>query len=289
MVFSFCGAMEPPSPVISVVMPCESLLRERLSIKREASDWPSMSMKPGATMRPLASISRLAWASRKSPIAASRAPLTATSAAYQGLPSHLLRGLRIRSERDVINVGGEGESLSIFGDDVAGEAFAVKHHLAAQLVIGAEGAGFCKDMAGAGGGSLNFRERAVFAENRERLEKNLIVRAGGPVSEVLDHEVWAEKISPIAAGAIALRGAGEIELGIGQECVFDNEAGMKGILGVLGDQEPKEIRAHSCMEILADLQSDFDFFGEWRGNVFGDLVFRRVKALEMREVQDGRS
>jgi len=80
----------------------------------------------------------------------------------------------------------------------------------------------------------------------------------------VDHEVRTEKISPIATGTIALRGAGEIELGIRQECVFDNEAGMKGILGYLGDQKAKEIRTHSCMEILADLQSNFDFFGEWR-------------------------
>src|SRR2546430_3378341 len=56
MVFSFCGAIDPPSPVISVVIPWESLLSERLSRSRETSDWPSMSMKPGATMRPLASI-----------------------------------------------------------------------------------------------------------------------------------------------------------------------------------------------------------------------------------------
>src|SRR5438552_14776407 len=51
MVFSFCGAIDPPSPVISVVIPWESLLSERLSRSRETSDWPSMSMKPGATMR----------------------------------------------------------------------------------------------------------------------------------------------------------------------------------------------------------------------------------------------
>ena len=46
---SFCGAIDPPSPVISVVMPCESLLSERLSIKSEVSDCPSMSINPGAT------------------------------------------------------------------------------------------------------------------------------------------------------------------------------------------------------------------------------------------------
>src|SRR5271167_1660980 len=78
--------MEPPSPVISDVMPWESLLRERLSRRRADSDWPSMSMKPGETIWPLASISRLAVALLRLPIAAMRSPWMATWAAYQGLP-----------------------------------------------------------------------------------------------------------------------------------------------------------------------------------------------------------
>ena len=68
-------------------------------------------------------------------------------------------------------------------------------------------------MAGAGGICLNFRERAVFAEDRERFEEDVVVGARGPVGEVVDHEVGAEEIGPIAAGAVSLRGAGEIEFG----------------------------------------------------------------------------
>src|SRR5437879_11519115 len=75
----------------------------------------------------------------------------------KGLTSNFLRGFRIRSERDVIDIGSEGKFLSVFGDDVAGEAFAVEHHLAIELVFGAERAGLRKDMAGAGGRRLNFR------------------------------------------------------------------------------------------------------------------------------------
>src|SRR5438874_6743655 len=44
-------------------------------------------MNPGATTRPCASISRLACASCKSPTAAMRSPLTATSPANQGFPA----------------------------------------------------------------------------------------------------------------------------------------------------------------------------------------------------------
>ena len=71
---SFCGAIEAPSPVISVVMPCDNLLSERLSTSRAISDWPSMSIKPGETTRPEASIVRLALAPARLPMAAIRSP-----------------------------------------------------------------------------------------------------------------------------------------------------------------------------------------------------------------------
>ena len=41
--------MELPSPVISVVTPCVIFEAARLSASTLNSDWPSMSMKPGAT------------------------------------------------------------------------------------------------------------------------------------------------------------------------------------------------------------------------------------------------
>jgi hypothetical protein len=110
----------------------------------------------------------------------------------------------------VIDVGSESEFFSVFGNDVANEAFAVKHHHAIEPVLGAEGAGFREDMAGARGICLNFRKRAVFAENREGIEKNSKVRASRPVGEVVDHKVGAEKIGPIAAGPIALSGTGQV-------------------------------------------------------------------------------
>ena len=59
---AFCGAIELPSPVISVVMPCVILLAARLSTSRLYSDCPIMSMKPGATTRRLASMRRRAVA-----------------------------------------------------------------------------------------------------------------------------------------------------------------------------------------------------------------------------------
>ena len=52
---AFTGAMDLPSPVISVVMPCVIFDAARPSTSTKSSDWPSMSMKPGATTRPVTS------------------------------------------------------------------------------------------------------------------------------------------------------------------------------------------------------------------------------------------
>src|SRR5690242_5515570 len=112
----------------------------------------------------------------------------------------------------MIDVSGERKLLPVLGEDVPRETFAVEHHFAAQLVFGAKGAGFCEDMACAWRTGLNFGKRAVFAKNWQRLEEILIVRTRRPIGEVVDHEVRAEEVGPIAAGSIALRGAGQIEL-----------------------------------------------------------------------------
>jgi hypothetical protein len=86
IIFALTGAMEWPSPVISVVMPWVILLAARLSTRTLNSDWPSMSMKPGATTSLPASMRRVAFASFRSPMAAMRSPRMPTSARYQGAP-----------------------------------------------------------------------------------------------------------------------------------------------------------------------------------------------------------
>ena len=80
LVLPLIGAIDSPSPVISVVTPIMTLLIARGSISRYVSDWPSMSMKPGATTRPCASIGRVAVACESLPILTMRSPLIARSA-----------------------------------------------------------------------------------------------------------------------------------------------------------------------------------------------------------------
>ena len=86
MIASFSGATEPPSPVISVVMPWKIFDGTCGSTSRVSSDWPSMSMKPGATTCPRASMTCRAGAFVSRPMAAMRPFLIPTSAAYQGDP-----------------------------------------------------------------------------------------------------------------------------------------------------------------------------------------------------------
>jgi hypothetical protein len=80
------GAIDEPSPVISVVIPCVILLAARGSTSTLYSDCPSMSMKPGATTRRLASMRRFACVPSRRPTAAIRSPTTQTSARNHGAP-----------------------------------------------------------------------------------------------------------------------------------------------------------------------------------------------------------
>jgi len=125
---------------------------------------------------------------------------------------------------------------------------------------------------------LNFREGTVFAENRKRFEKDFVVRTGGPVGEVVHHKVWAEEIGPVASGTVALRGAGKIKPRGLQKFAFDFEPRVERCFCVFRDERSEEIRPHAGVEILADLQGDFDFFRERRRNMFRDLILRGVGA-----------
>src|SRR5450755_6403 len=58
----------------------------RLSMSSDVSDCPSMSMNPGETMSPRASIDFFAAAPFRLPMAVMRSPVMPMSAEYQGLP-----------------------------------------------------------------------------------------------------------------------------------------------------------------------------------------------------------
>ena len=86
MIESFNGPADPPSPVISVVMPWK-ILEGTLGLTRmDSSDCPSMSMNPGATTIPAASTVWRAAAPSNLPIAVMCPSWMPTSAEYHGDP-----------------------------------------------------------------------------------------------------------------------------------------------------------------------------------------------------------
>ena len=86
MIASLSGAGDPPSPVISVVIPWKTFEGSLGFARMVRSDWPSMSMNPGATTAPAASTVRAALAPASRPIAAMRPPRIPMSPAYHGEP-----------------------------------------------------------------------------------------------------------------------------------------------------------------------------------------------------------
>src|SRR5262249_35643677 len=81
------GAGEKPHmPVTSVVTPCRSLDSAEGTWSREKSEWACMSMKPGVTRCPRASITRPDSPSSSGAMAATRSPRRPTSATWAGAP-----------------------------------------------------------------------------------------------------------------------------------------------------------------------------------------------------------
>src|SRR5262249_24167057 len=86
MILALSVAIESPSPVISVVMPWKIFEGRCGLIRIVVSYGPSISMDPGATTIPCASMMRFAVASASRPIAAILPARIPISAAYQGEP-----------------------------------------------------------------------------------------------------------------------------------------------------------------------------------------------------------
>ncbi len=180
----------------------------------------------------------------------------------------------------MIHISGKGERLARFRLHVAGQAFAVKCQARIELVFGGKRSGFCEDMARPRIVLLNFGQRSVFSKNGQRIKKDGEVRPGFPIRQIVAHEIRAEEIGPVAARAVALRGAGKIELRIGKKRLLNLEAGGKRIFRILRDEQAEKIWSHAGVEILADLQRDFDLLTQWRGDMLCHLIFRSIEMLE---------
>src|SRR5215469_2848008 len=115
MMRSLSGAMEPPSPVISVVIPWKIFEGKCGFTRMVISDCPSMSMNPGATTMPWASMVCLAAATGSLPIATIRPLRIPMSPEYQGdpVPSMMWPFLMRTSKEEVwLNAGTQSKTTS---------------------------------------------------------------------------------------------------------------------------------------------------------------------------------
>ena len=101
----------------------------------------------------------------------------------------------------------------------------------------------------------------------------------------MHHEVRCEKICPVAARAVTLTAAGEIQLRGLQEFLLDVKSRVERILRVLCYERAEKIRPHSRVQVLADLQRDFNFFGERRRDMLGKLVLSGIETRKRRKVR----
>ena len=68
--------------------------------------------------------------------------------------------------------------------------------------------------------------------------------------------------------------------------MFDFESGFEKVLCIIPKENAEEVWTHAGMQILADLERDFDFFREGRRNVLGYLILRRIETRVRRKISD---
>src|SRR2546430_6752685 len=69
--------------------------------------------------------------------------------------------------------------------------------------------------------------------------------------------------------------------------MFDFESGFEKVLCIIPKENAEEVWTHAGMQILADLERDFDFFREWRRHVLSQLILRQIETRIGRKISDG--
>src|SRR5919108_3158424 len=159
----------PQLPTISVVTPILSVLSAPRLANRLQSECEWQSMNPGATTRPAASITRLAAADARSPMAARRSPSTPRSARTHGAPLPSTTQPPRITTSSIVALLASGQVVLEELDDLAGGALAegdTRRHgvraagdvdvLGLQCDLGTGGAG-----AGDGGVAVGRAQREV--------------------------------------------------------------------------------------------------------------------------------
>ena len=69
--------------------------------------------------------------------------------------------------------------------------------------------------------------------------------------------------------------------------MFDFESGVEKMFCIFLNESAEEVWPHTGVQILADLERDFDFFREWRRHVLSHLILRRIETRMGRKISDG--
>ena len=99
----------------------------------------------------------------------------------------------------MIQIGSEGQRLPGLGLNIPGKSLAIEHEPRVEFILTAECACFCEHVACGRVVHLNFRKRAVFAQDRQSVEQKLKIRPRFPISKIAANKVGAEQIRPIPA------------------------------------------------------------------------------------------
>jgi hypothetical protein len=113
-------------------------------------------------------------------------------------------------------------------------------------------------------GWLNVEQRTVTSKNRQCIIKGLKVFLPGHVDEVADHELGREV--SVAARAVALRRAAEIQARAFEKISLKIKAGA---IRILCESRRENQRRHAGVQVLANLQGNFNLFFEGCRNMLG--------------------
>src|SRR5258708_12667924 len=68
--------------------------------------------------------------------------------------------------------------------------------------------------------------------------------------------------------------------------MLELESSIERILCVFPSESAKEVWPHTRVQVLADLERDFDFFREWRRDMLGYLILCRIETRVGQEISD---
>src|SRR5262249_39274549 len=103
--------------------------------------------------------------------------------------------------------------------------------------------------------------------------------------QIVDHEVGGE--SGVSSRAIALNCCGQVQTGVLEKPVFEIKPSLIDIGIFVGQKGAEKIRSCARVQILAELERDFDVFLQRRGSMLGHDVLGTIVLRQVFEIGSG--